>query len=240
MCDFCRMNVFITGASNGIGYQTALKLASGFNATVIASSRNKSKLLKLTEESLSGKGKIIPFPFDLATFDKRELISFLKSHSMSRLDVLINNAGMLINKPFMNLSDAEWKSVYEINVFAVGNVIRALVPMMEGESPSHILNISSNGAVQGTGKFKGLSAYSSSKAALINLTEALAVELKEKNIRINCLALGAVQTEMLEKAFPGYEAPVSAQDMAQFVAWFAMNGAKLFNGKTIPVTLGEI
>jgi NAD(P)-dependent dehydrogenase (short-subunit alcohol dehydrogenase family) len=93
------------------------------------------------------------------------------------------------------------------------------------------------GGVQGSAKFPGLAAYSSSKAALANLSELLAEELKEKNIRVNCLALGAAQTEMLETAFPGYKAPVTAAEMAQWVGWFAINGHRFFNGKVLPVAL---
>jgi NAD(P)-dependent dehydrogenase (short-subunit alcohol dehydrogenase family) len=92
------------------------------------------------------------------------------------------------------------------------------------------------GGFQGSAKFKGLSAYSSSKSALAGLTECLAEELKEKNIAVNCLAIGAVQTEMLNKAFPGYQAPLKANEMAAFISEFAVNGHKYFNGKIIPVS----
>jgi NAD(P)-dependent dehydrogenase (short-subunit alcohol dehydrogenase family) len=92
------------------------------------------------------------------------------------------------------------------------------------------------GGVQGSSKFPGLSAYSSSKSALSGLTECLAEELKTKNIAVNCLALGAVQTEMLAKAFPGYKAPVTPSQMAEFICDFALKGQHFFNGKIIPVS----
>jgi NAD(P)-dependent dehydrogenase (short-subunit alcohol dehydrogenase family) len=92
------------------------------------------------------------------------------------------------------------------------------------------------GGVQGSAKFAGLSAYSSSKAALCTLTECLAEELKLENISVNCLALGAVQTEMLSKAFPGYRAPLSASEMAEFIVQFARSGHYYFNGKILPVS----
>ena len=92
------------------------------------------------------------------------------------------------------------------------------------------------GGFQGSTKFAGLSAYSSSKSALSGLTECLAEELKDRNIAVNCLALGAVQTEMLGKAFPGYKAPLSAAKMAEFICEFALTGQLFFNGKIIPVS----
>jgi NAD(P)-dependent dehydrogenase (short-subunit alcohol dehydrogenase family) len=91
------------------------------------------------------------------------------------------------------------------------------------------------GGFQGAAKFPGLSAYSSSKAALAGLTECLAEELKSKNISVNCLAIGAVQTEMLAKAFPGYKAPLKPNQMAEFICNFALTGHTYFNGKIIPV-----
>ena len=93
------------------------------------------------------------------------------------------------------------------------------------------------GGFQGSSKFPGLSAYSASKAALGNLTECLAEEFKEMGIAVNALALGAVKTEMLEEAFPGYVPPVNAQEMAGFMANFATSGHHFFNGKILPVSV---
>jgi NAD(P)-dependent dehydrogenase (short-subunit alcohol dehydrogenase family) len=92
------------------------------------------------------------------------------------------------------------------------------------------------GGFQGSAKFKGLSLYSASKGALAILTECMAEEFKEKNINVNCLALGSVQTEMLAKAFPGYKAQSSPAEMAEFIANFALNAYKQINGKIIPVS----
>ena len=131
------------------------------------------------------------------------------------------------------------QKVYEVNVFAPAMLIKVLLPLIEKSTEAHIVNISSMGGVQGSSKFIGLSAYSSSKGALITLTECLATELAHKNIKVNCLALGSVNTEMLATAFPGYEAPVSANKMAEWVSWFALNGHHFFNGKIIPVALSN-
>ena len=86
-------------------------------------------------------------------------------------------------------------------------------------------------------EFAGLSVYSSSKAALANLTEVLAEEYKDTNTKINCLALGSAQTEMLQEAFPDYQAKVSAKQMATYIKEFSLSGDKLFNGKILPVSV---
>jgi NAD(P)-dependent dehydrogenase (short-subunit alcohol dehydrogenase family) len=93
------------------------------------------------------------------------------------------------------------------------------------------------GGVQGTVKFPGLSAYSSSKAALAGLTECLAIEFQDKDIAVNCLALGAVQTEMLQEAFPGFKAPVSPDKMAEFIGNFVLTAHHFMNGKVLPISL---
>ncbi|MEM1122345.1 MAG: SDR family oxidoreductase, partial [Bacteroidota bacterium] len=124
-----------------------------------------------------------------------------------------------------------------INLFGAVQLVQALLPKLRQAKPAHIVNIGSMGGVQGSSKFPGLSAYSASKAALANLTECLAEELKDDNIRTNCLALGAIQTEMLAEAFPGYEALVTSASMADYLAWFALNGHHFHNGKVIPVAV---
>lgn len=229
------MNIIITGASRGIGFETALQLCKDGHY-VLAVARNAKGLEKLQNQAASaGIGnRLMVLQADITSEkDIQEIIFTIKSLGNST-DVLINNAGVLLNKPFENISLAEMRQVYELNVFAPFRLMQAVLPFMK---TGHIVNISSMGAVQGSAKFAGLSAYSSGKAALANLTELLAEELKEKNIKLNCLALGAAQTEMLESAFPGYKAPLSASEMAEYIAWFAVNGQKYFNGKILPVAI---
>ena len=165
-----------------------------------------------------------------------EVVDFAKqiTNSFKSVDVLINNAGSLINKPFMEISSSEFEAVFKVNVFAVATLTRLMLPIMNPKG--HVLNISSMGGVQGSAKFPGLSAYSSSKGALIILTELLAEEFKESGPSFNALALGAVQTEMLEEAFPGYQAPVTAAQMADHIINFAFNGNQFYNGKVLPVS----
>jgi NAD(P)-dependent dehydrogenase (short-subunit alcohol dehydrogenase family) len=147
--------------------------------------------------------------------------------------VLINNAGSLINKSFMHSTQLDFAEMLQNNFLGHIKMIQHITPLMPPKS--HILNIGSMGGFQGSVKFPGLAAYSASKAALHTLTECLAIEFAEKQIAVNCLALGSAQTEMLEKAFPDYQSPVLAFEMGKYVADFALNGHKFFNGKIIPV-----
>ena len=128
----------------------------------------------------------------------------------------------------------DFETVYKTNVFGVAEMTRIILPFMK--TNGHVVNISSIGGVQGSVKFPGLAAYSSSKGAVITLTELLAEEYKETGPSFNVLALGAVQTEMLEKAFPDYKAPTSALKMAQYIFEFSLNGNKYYNGKLLQVS----
>ncbi len=218
------MNIVITGASRGIGFETAKLLAKEHK--VFCLSRNTNPLVNLNNDN------IIPISFDLETFD----ISILDTYfnSIDKIDRIINNAGLLINKPLEELSQDDLQRMYRVNTIAPHLLVQYFLPKI---SDGHIVNISSMGGVQGTAKFPGLSGYSSSKGAVTILTECLAEELKEQNITVNALALGAVQTEMLSEAFPGYKAPLTAQEMAEYIADFTLKGQKYFNGKILNVAL---
>jgi NAD(P)-dependent dehydrogenase (short-subunit alcohol dehydrogenase family) len=233
------MNVLITGAGRGIGYQAALALSAERGTKVLAVSRSEANLNKLKEQALDKNGaKIIPVLFDLETGNLDELAARVE-RECGTLDVLINNAAGIVVKPFAELAEEDFVKIYWLNVIRVASLTRKMLPLMKRKGPekSHVLNISSMGGFQGAAKFAGLSAYSSSKAALCGLTECMAEELKEMYIAVNCLCLGAVQTEMLQEAFPGYEAPVTPLQMGHYIAGFALKGHAFFNGKILPVSL---
>ena len=219
------MKVIITGASRGIGFEMVKQFLSNGHQ-VMAISRNKVKLIKL--EKLGAK----ILAFDLANEDFSALIDAVKS--FGRIDILINNAGVLVNKSLRNMTNEDIKNVYNVNVFSIIKLTRDLLPHFSNYA--HIVNISSVGGVQGSVKFPGLSVYSSSKGAISILTECLAEEFKENSIRFNALALGAVQTEMLREAFPNYEANISSKEMANYIYRFATQDGKFFNGKILTVS----
>ena len=230
------MNIIITGASGGIGRATAKILANMPGNKVMVIARNGMKIQSLAGECNIKRQETVvqPIQFDLATGDIDKLAGQI-NRQFGRIDVLINNAGAMLNKPFGDITAQEVDDIFNVNVKAPFLLTQALIPLMnEG---AHVLNISSMGGVQGSVKFPGLSVYSASKGAMAVLTECLALELTEKKISVNCLAFGAVQTEMLALAFPGYVAPNSAEEMAEFVADFALNGHRFFNGKILPVSL---
>ncbi|QNJ97995.1 SDR family NAD(P)-dependent oxidoreductase [Constantimarinum furrinae] len=220
-------NIVITGTSRGIGYEL-VKLFSEGGHTTLALSRNAEPIAQ------AGFKNCTCFPFDITKDDDLKKVSEFVKKNWESVDVLINNSGFLVNAPFSEISLSEFKRSYDVNVFGVAALTQALLPFMPENG--HVVNISSMGGVQGSVKFPGLSAYSSSKGALITLTELLAEEYKAAGPSFNVLALGAVDTEMLQEAFPGYQAPVSAQEMAGYIARFAMDGHQFHNGKIIQVS----
>ena len=219
-------HVVITGTSRGIGFEM-VKLFSEAGHHVLALSRKPESIQILNLKNVE------VIACDITKEEELQKIAAHIENTWKKVDVLINNAGAILNKSFAESTLAEFKAIYETNVFGVAGLIQKLLPFMD--STSHIVNISSMGGVQGSMKFPGLSAYSSSKGALITLTEMLAEEYKDNGPSFNVLALGAVQTEMLEEAFPGYKAPVSAQEMAKYIMDFSLTGQKYYNGKMLQV-----
>jgi len=223
------MNVIITGASRGIGFETT-QLFLKNNHQVFCLTRNTESLENLNSPNLH----IIST--DLTSTESIDhAVTVIKS-KVNSIDVVINNAGSIVNKPFEKIDYQELEIVYRVNVFAPFYLTQQLLHLLGRHSKAHVVNISSMGGFQGSAKFAGLSSYSSSKAAIAGLTECLAEEFKEKNISVNCLALGAVQTEMLEEAFPGYQAPLKPNQMADYIYDFALKGHLYYNGKILPVS----
>jgi short-subunit dehydrogenase len=232
-------NIVIIGSSRGLGRETA-KILCRQGHSLFCFSRDESSLETLKTEC----GRIFPGnPISVHAIDVMEVAGGsvnllpLVQERFQKIDALLYNAGLLINKEFTGFKPAWINDIFQVNVIAAAAVIQQLLPLMGGKSPSHIVNTGSMGGVQGSVKFPGLSIYSASKAALATLSECLAMELSHLNIRVNCLALGSAQTEMLEEAFPGYQAPLSATDMAEYISHFVVHGHKHFNGKILPVAV---
>lgn len=219
--------VIVTGTSRGIGFELVRQFAaSGYQ--VLALSRNDKPVQSLRMEGVTA------WPFDITDQAQIDAVAGWVGEHWGGVDILIHNAGLLLNKPFAETTTAEFRSIYEVNVFGVAALSRALVPYMG--PGGHVVVVSSMGGVQGSSKFPGLAAYSSSKGAVITLAELLAEEFKDTGPSFNALALGAVQTEMLEAAFPGYKAPLSAAQMATYIMEFSKTGQKYYNGKVLPVS----
>jgi 3-oxoacyl-[acyl-carrier protein] reductase len=220
-------NVVITGTSRGIGFELA-KLFAKNGHQVLAISRNTKPLEAVNHKNIS----VLSVDISKNT-DVKKVTNFIEQN-WKQVDILINNAGKLINRPFTELTSDDFLEVYKVNVFGVAQITKNLIPFLP--KGSHVVTISSMGGIQGSIKFPGLAAYSSSKGAVITLSELLAEEYKEQEIAFNVLALGAVQTEMLEEAFPDYKAPLSAAEMANYIHDFSLTGNKFYNGKVLEVS----
>jgi NAD(P)-dependent dehydrogenase (short-subunit alcohol dehydrogenase family) len=230
------MNIIVNGGSKGIGREVVLQLAADKDNQILVTGRNEARLKELQLESLNENVSCLKM--DISEFSKEiEAVRDQIYNRFSRVDVLVNIAGYLTVADFMKLSDHDSRIMMETNFFGPAAFIKLLVPMMS--AGSHIVNISSMGGYQGSSKYRGLSVYSASKAALSCLSECLAVEFSDSGISVNCLALGSVQTEMFESAFPGFKAPLSANEIAGFISYFAVNGNKFFNGKVLPVAVNN-
>lgn len=220
-------HVIITGTSRGIGFELA-QLFANKGHKVLAISRNTKPLSAIKNKNitiLSG---------DVANKEDLNSVTDFIKNNWKKVDILVNNAGKLINKPFTDLTTEDFLDIYKVNVFGVAELTKNMIPFLE--RGSHVVTISSMGGIQGSMKFPGLAAYSSAKGAVITLSELLAEEYKEQQIAFNVLAIGAVQTEMLEEAFPDYKAPLSASEMAEYIYEFAVNGNKFYNGKVLQVS----
>lgn len=224
-----KRNIIVVGASRGIGKSIVELLAKNPGYQIHAYARNNSRMEKQFGQLVNVKC----YSIDLDSIRLREELEET-TVDMGHIDVIINVAGYLVNKPFPELSHTDLTRSYQINVIGVMETIQAFLPKM---NMGHIVNISSMGGFQGSVKFAGLAAYSTSKAALCSFTELFAEEYKNSGIKMNCLCLGAVQTEMLEEAFPGYEAPMGPDKMAEYIVDFALNADQYMNGKIIPVSL---
>jgi len=219
-------NIIITGTSRGIGYELALLFANAGHQ-VLAISRK-------TPQALIENKNITCLSVDLSIEEDLAKIENFLSSAWKQVDAIIHNAGALLLKPFSETSTQDFEKIYKVNVFGVASLTRISLPYLK--PGSHVVTISSMGGIQGSMKFAGLSAYSSSKGAVITLSELLSEEYKERGISFNVLALGSVQTEMLAEAFPGYQAPLSAKEMADYIYDFTLKGNKFYNGKVLQVS----
>jgi len=227
--------VLITGASKGIGFELAKEFARKNHALyLLARDSKKLKILKAEIKKINPSLPCYTLSFDLSKLNNiKNLISNIKNR-FGTIDIIVHNGGTLVKKNFIKMKKEDLINSFTVNYFSPFLITQKVIPILSKKA--HVVFISSVGGLNGTVKFPGLSSYSPSKGALITLAECLAEEFKMTNFRFNCLALGAVQTDMLKKAFPGYKAPLSAKKAASFIFDFSMNGGEFFNGKVLPVS----
>ena len=229
-----KSTIVITGASSGIGYATALEFAKQGHK-VYAIARNTESLEKLKCEAPNKN--IVPISFDLSVFNKEVLDEVFSE--IGKIDILVNNAGVLLNKGFLEITEDEISKVYNVNFVSVVKMIQYFHSRLKKSKQGHIVNIGSVGGVTGSVKFPGLSIYSSSKGALSILSECLAKDFKEDGISVNCLALGSVNTEMLNQAFPEFNSPTSAKQIANYIYGFALQASEVVNGTTQTISISN-
>ncbi len=227
--------VVVTGASRGVGRATAKALVERHGCTVVAVSRDAEGLAALKVECGDRAGALEAMPADLASASGIEAVN--RHLAGRRLHGLVNNAGLLIKREWGEWTADDLQRLFLLNASVPLLLSQALSSLLEGDPPGHIVNIGSMGGFQGSVKFTGLAAYSASKAASANLTECMAEELKDRMVRCNCICLGAVDTAMLRAAFPGYTAPVTADEVGSYISRFVLEGHNLFNGKILPLAV---
>jgi 3-oxoacyl-[acyl-carrier protein] reductase len=228
------MNIVVTGASSGIGRAIVEQLLTMPSHRVIAIARSEEKMLSLKQAGDQAVGELMCMIGDITNSTFRKQVGEQIENVRGTCDVLINNAGQLVNSSFEKTEMEQVRTLYEVNVFAAMEMVKTTLPYMK--SGAHVVSIGSMGGFSGSVKFPGLSWYSSTKAAIANMTECLAEEYKARGISFNCLALGAVQTEMLASAFPDYTAPMSPENMADYIVEFSLKGHKYYNGKVLPLS----
>jgi 3-oxoacyl-[acyl-carrier protein] reductase len=188
----------VTGSSRGIG--KAIALAYGHEgANVVVTARTTATLHELMDKLEKMGIRALAVTADLGIENDIQSIADAALESFGRIDILVNNAG-IIHPPFhlVNFDPRMWRQVIDVNLTGTALMTRAVLPTMMAQRSGKIINISSIGGRKGA---KGRSAYRATKAALINLTESVAAEVKEYGIDVNCICPGGVDTEGYREAF---------------------------------------
>jgi len=215
----------VTGASTGIGRATAeLLRESGAKVALF------SRLLEDKEEN----GRLIRSGDITSETDVDRLFADTETH-LGPCDLLINNAGAIEPALLHEMSIDSWERTFAVNVRGAFLSCRRAIPSMIARKKGSIINVASISGVIGPEKFPGFTAYCSSKAALISLTESLAVEVKEHGIRVNCVSPGSVDTKMWADVSGGAPASMSPREIAEAIAFLASERSRPMNGQNLNV-----
>ncbi|MFA6957424.1 MAG: SDR family oxidoreductase [Thermoanaerobaculia bacterium] len=221
----------VTGASSGIGRATALLLARS-GARVAALARSVDALEALCREA---RDAIIPVPCDLEHEESIERAIADVAARLGSVSILVNNAGHIEPRPLEVMEIASWDRHFAVNVRAAFIAIRLVLPHMRKAEHGAIVNVSSISGVAGPEKFPGFTAYGASKAALIALTELLAVEIRGSGVRVNCISPGSVATPMLRRVAPSLEADMTPDEVAESILFLASPRSAAINGQNVHV-----
>lgn len=242
--------VVVTGASSGMGHKIALDFAAE-GATVVAVARRKERLEELVKEAAGFSGRILAYPGDVSLKSVNEgMIDFALEHC-GRLDVLVNNAGIMDEfKPIGEATDEQWEHVMNVNLTGPMYAMRKAVQVMCGQdNGGNIVNVASIGGVCGC---RAGAAYTASKHALIGLTENTAFMYQGKKIRCNAICPGGIETEVMysqtnisqfgvSRVMAGLDQSIPSgkvEDISSAVLFVADDAAKFINGATIVIDGG--
>lgn len=224
----------ITGAGRGIGRATA-RLFAQAGAHVVLFSRTASHLDETAAEITRAGGQCLPIVGDVSVPADVQALFQQAMERYGRVDMLINCAGIVAVRPFLEMEIDTWDHVLDVNLRGTFLCCREAFRIMAKQRRGVILNLSSLSGVKGVEKFPGLSAYNVSKAGVAGLTEILAVEGKAYNIRVSAVSPGAVDTEMLRQAAPHLKAGMTPDDMAELLLFLAGDTGRMLSGSNIEI-----
>ena len=240
MINFKGKKILVTGSTGGIGNALVKKFIS-LEGEVLATGTKNDKLNNLKKEF----PKINILKFDISEHSKIDEFIENASSQLTGIDILINNAGINMDNLSLRMKDEEWKKVIDINLSSTFFLCKYAIKKMLKKKYGRIVNITS--VVGHTGNL-GQSNYAASKAGIIGMTKSLAIEYAKKNITINCVSPGFIQTNMTEKILENIKAALTSripmsklgtgEDVANTVAFLASDSASYITGETIHVNGG--
>ncbi len=241
MFDLTGKKALVTGATGGLGEEIA-RMLHGAGATVGLHGTRAEKLESLAAE-LGDRAKI--FPANLSDRDAVKALGQKAEAELEGVDILVNNAGITKDGLFVRMSDADWDAVLEVNLTAMFRLTRELTHPMMRRRYGRIINITSIVGVTGN---PGQANYCASKAGMIGLTKSLAQEIASRNVTVNCVAPGFIESAMTEKLNDKQKEAImgavpmkrmgKGAEIAAAVLYLASNEAAYVTGQTLHVNGG--
>ncbi len=234
--------VLVTGSNRGIGESIAKEFA--LNGAIVYANARQPESLEVISKKNYGKGKIIPIYFDVTDRESTKKAFIKIMDDQGRLDCLVNNAGILIDTLITMLDRATLRQIYEVNVFAVFEMMSLASRIMSKQKSGTIINVAS--ICGDEGGMRGQTAYSSSKGAVIALTKTAAKELGQFNIRVNSVAPGFIDTDMFRSGPPEIQKDLVdgvylskrvglPNEVAQVCLFLASDKSSYVNGENIRI-----
>lgn len=235
----------VTGGSRGIGKAIVLEFAKQGAAVAFNFLKSEEKALELKKEIEKNGGKVLTFRQDVKDYNAiKVMVEGVRNH-FGRLDIIVNNAGILRDKALMLMEEQDWEDVISTNLSGAFNLIRATIVNFMKQKSGNIINITSVAGLKGMPRQVN---YSASKAGMIGLTKALAKEVGHYNVRVNAIAPGYIDTDMVKDLKEEYKKEVlksiplsrfgRSDEIAKVVSFLASDNAKYITGQTITVDGG--